>query len=97
MNPPKCNENDYINFLMATQKVFSCTEAGKVQPDAADAPCHDSVNRLLYRLCPNTEALRDESGKFVDSDRGVLIADDSTSDKPYAQKIEIVITNLKNN
>jgi hypothetical protein len=72
---------------MATQKVFSCTEAGKVQPDAADAPCHDSVNRLLYRLCPNTKALRDESGNFVDLNRGVLIVDDSTSDKPYAQKI----------
>jgi hypothetical protein len=90
MNPPKCSENDYINFLIATQKVFSCTEAGKVQPDAADAPSHDSISRLLYRLCPDTEALRDEAGQFADLNRGVLIVDDPTSDKPYSRKIEIV-------
>jgi putative transposase len=90
MNPPKCNETDYINFLIATQKVFSCTEAGKVQPNTSDAPSHDSVNRLLYRLCPDTEALRNEAGQFADLNKGVLIVDDSTSDKPYSQKIEIV-------
>lgn len=90
MNPPKCNESDYINFLIATQKVFSCTEAGKVQPDTSDAPSHDSVNRLLYRLCPDTDALRNEAGQFADLNKGVLIVDDSTLDKPYSQKIEIV-------
>jgi len=90
MNPPKCDENDYINFLMASPKVFSCTEAGKVQPDMENGPSHDSINRLLYRLCPNTKALRNESGQFVDFRRGVLISDDSASDKPYAQKIESV-------
>ena len=27
MNPPKCNEYDYIDFLNAAPKVSSCTEA----------------------------------------------------------------------
>lgn len=34
--------------------------------------------------------MRDEAGQFVDLNRGVLIVDDSTLDKPYSQKIEIV-------
>jgi len=90
MNPPKCNENDYINFLIATQRVFSCTEAGKVQPDQENGPAHDSFNRLLYRLPANAKALRDEAVRFADLMSGVLIVDDSTLDKLYAQKIELV-------
>ncbi|MCC6500230.1 MAG: IS701 family transposase, partial [Anaerolineales bacterium] len=27
MNPPKCDEMDYINFLIAAQQVFSSLEA----------------------------------------------------------------------
>ena len=90
MNPPKCNEYDYINFLMASPGVFSCTEAGKVQPDQENGPAHDSVNRLLYRLPANAKALRDEAVQFADLMSGVLIVDDSTLDKLYAQKIELV-------
>ena len=29
MNPPECNEYDYINFLIAAQRVFSSVEASK--------------------------------------------------------------------
>ncbi|HAO19721.1 MAG: transposase [Desulfobacteraceae bacterium IS3] len=90
MNPPKCNEYDYINFLMAGPKVFSCTEAGKVQPDQENGPAHDSINRLLHRLPANAKALRDEAVQFADLMSGVLIADDPTSDKLYALKIEPV-------
>lgn len=90
MNPPKCNEYDYINFLMASPRVFSCTEAGKVQPDQENGPAHDSVNRLLYRLPANAKALRDEAVQFAGLMSGVLIVDDSTLDKLYAQKIELV-------
>lgn len=90
MNPPKCNEYDYINFLMASPRVFSCTEAGKVQPDRENGPAHDPINRLLYRLPANAKALRDEAAQFADLMSGVLIADDPTPDKLYAQKTEPV-------
>ena len=30
MNPPKCNELDYIQFLITAQKVFSNTEAAQL-------------------------------------------------------------------
>ena len=33
MNKERSDEYDYINFLIATQKSYSCLEAGKVQPD----------------------------------------------------------------
>jgi hypothetical protein len=29
MNLPKCGELDYIHFLIAAQKVFTCTEAAR--------------------------------------------------------------------
>ncbi len=90
MNPPKFNEHDYINFLTATPKVYSCTEAEKVQPDRENAPSHDSVSRLLHRIPASAASLREESFRFVTPDKGVLIIDDSTLDKPYARKIGLV-------
>lgn len=65
MNPPKCNEYDYINFLIAAPKAYSCIEAERVQPNKANSPAHDAVNRLLHRLEPSTEALWSEAQKHI--------------------------------
>lgn len=32
MNPPKCNDLDYFHFLIAAQRVFTCTKAARCQP-----------------------------------------------------------------
>lgn len=90
MNAPKCNEFDYINFLIATPKVYSCTEAARVQPEQAVLPAHDSFTRLLHRLEPGSDDLWQESQTQVERKSGILVLDDSTLDKPYAQKIELV-------
>jgi len=90
MNFPKSNEFDYIQFLIAAQKTFSCTEAARVQPGNGAKPAHDSLTRLLHRYEPETNALWNESKPFIDSHQGVLILDDSTLDKHYAKKIELV-------
>jgi len=90
MNPPKCNEYDYINFLVATPKSYSCVEGAKVYPLVDSPPAHDALNRLLSRLPPDPEKLWEESQPFVHLLSGVLVIDDSTLDKPYAQKIELV-------
>ena len=90
MNPPKCNEYDYIDFLIATPRVYSCTEAARVQPDEDDAPAHDAINRLLLRIETNSEDLWQEARHQVDLTSGVLVLDDSTLDKQYAKKIELV-------
>ena len=90
MNRSKCNEYDYINFLIATPGSYSCSEAARVQPPTDDPPAHDSLNRLLYRLPTDSEALWREAHPFVNKTQGVLVIDDSTLDKPYAQKMDLV-------
>jgi len=90
MNPPKVDDLDYIHFLIAAQKVFTCTEAARSQPASEDAPAHDAFTRLLQRRPPDTEALWQEAQSFVDRSDGLLILDDTTLDKPHATKIEHV-------
>ena len=90
MNAPRCSEFDYIDFLVATPRTCSCTEAARVQPDSTDAPAHDSFTRPLHRLGPDAEALWTEAEPPVGKDGGVLVIDDSTSAEPYARKIELV-------
>ena len=90
MNPAKCTEYDYINFVIATPSAYSCTEAARVQPPDDNPPAHDSLNRLLYRLPADSEALWTEAKPAVKTDQGILVIDDSTLDKPYAQQMELV-------
>lgn len=58
MNPPKADELDYIHFLIATQKVFTCTEAARSAPENLDPPAHDAFTRLLTREPPDTGAYK---------------------------------------
>ncbi len=90
MNRPKANELDYINFLVATPKAYSCLEAERVQPDRAEAPAHDALTRLLHRLDPDPARLWAEAAQHVVLDAGLLIVDDTTLDKPYARTIALV-------
>lgn len=90
MNAPKVTDLDYINFLVAAPKVVSCTEAARVQPDGPRRAAHDALTRLLNRLEPDTTLLWREAEQHVDRRSGLLIADDTTLDKPYAQQIELV-------
>jgi hypothetical protein len=90
MNPPKCSDEDYINFVVATPRSVSATEAAKVQPGQENAPAHDALTRLLHRLEPDAETLWHESQTQISLDQGILVIDDSTLDKPYAKRMELV-------
>ena len=94
INPPKCSEFDYINFLIASSRVFSCTEASKCSftnsNSPSPAPAHDSFTRLLLRQPPDTEALWEEVKVFVTPKTGFLIIDDTVLDKPYSKHIDLV-------
>ena len=57
MNAPKCTEYDYINFLVAAQRVFGASEAARSHPQGEDKVAHDAYTRLLQRLPPDSEAL----------------------------------------
>ena len=38
INPSKCIDTDYIDFLIATSNVYSCTEAARCSLSVANAP-----------------------------------------------------------
>ena len=61
-----------------------------MQPDQARPPAHDAFTRLLHRLEPDPETLWLEAQSEVRRDTGLLVADDSTLDKPYSRVIELV-------
>jgi putative transposase len=90
MNAPKCGALDYINFLVATPQVVSGTEAARAQPARPDPPAHDAFTRLLHRLEPDPATLWAEVAPQVQRQRGILVLDESTLDKPYARKIGLV-------
>lgn len=90
MNPAKCTAEDYINFIIATPRVITATEAERVQPESENAPAHDAFTRLLQRLEPDAELLWAESRSQVNLNQGILILDDSTLEKPYSKRNDLV-------
>ena len=90
MNPAKCSAEDYINFVIAAPRVVTATEAECVQPISENAAAHDAFTRLLTRLEPDPETLWAESRPQVDLNRGILILDDWTLEKPYSRRNELV-------
>jgi hypothetical protein len=91
VNPPKCSDDDYINFVIATPRSVSATEAAKVQGDEGQAPAHDAFTRLPHRLEPDAATLWREAESQVNLSRGIPVIDDSTLDKPYAKQMELVV------
>ncbi len=86
MNAPKVSDVDYIQFLIAAQRVYTCSEASR----CAEIAAHDAYTRLLSRLPPDTAALWQEVAPLVQETHGLLVVDDTTLDKPYAQKMDLV-------
>jgi putative transposase len=86
MNAPKVSDVDYIQFLIAAQQVYTCTEAARCATTAS----HDAYTRLLARLPPDTAALWQEVEPLVQKTEGLLVIDDTTLDKPYAHKMGLV-------
>jgi hypothetical protein len=91
VNPPKCSDDDYINFVIASPRSVSATEAAKVQGDEEQTPTHDAFIRLLHRLEPDAATLWGEAQTPVSLSRSILVIDDSTLDKPWAKKMELVV------
>jgi putative transposase len=89
-NAIKCRDIDSIDFLIASPRIFTCTEAAKVQPESRQPPAHDAFTRLLHRLEPDPETLWDEAQTMAQRRGGLLVLDDSTLDKFSAKKIALV-------
>src|SRR5579862_2826078 len=88
--PAKVSDLDYIQFLLAAHTAFSCVEAAKTDGAAEQPPAHDAYTRLLTRQPPDSEALWHETKPFVTLNTGLLVADDSTLDKPHAKHMALV-------
>jgi putative transposase len=65
-------------------------EASKVVSGEEAAPAHDAYTRLLQRIPPDSQALWQEIEALVVKAKGVLVIDDTTLDKPYAEKMAMV-------
>lgn len=87
MNPPKCRDEDYIQWLIASPKVVSCTQAALSDSRPV---AHDAYTRLLERLEPDSHSLWLEVEPLLDLTSGCLVVDDSTLDKPYGPHIQMV-------
>lgn len=87
MNAPKCRDEDYIQWLIASPKVISCTQAALSDSRPV---AHDAYTRLLERLEPDSASLWTEVSSLVSLTSGYLVLDDSTLDKPYGPHIELV-------
>ena len=90
MNPAKCDDLDYINFLLASVDVFTCTEAARCYVDEDNRPSHDAFTRLLRRQPPDTKGLWIEVKDNIQPQKGFLIIDDTVLDKPYAKNMDLV-------
>ncbi len=65
MNQRRCEETDYIEFLLAAQTAFGCVEAAQSQPERLKKTAHDAYTRLLTRRPLDPEALWNEAQLVV--------------------------------
>lgn len=87
MSHSRFTAEDYVQWLIAEPKWATMTEASRCSPAEA---AHDSWRRLLLRQATDSGALWEDVQALVDRTTGCLILDDSTLDKPYGPKIELV-------
>ncbi len=76
MRPKKVQIELFTNFLIATQKQYSCTELENVSSIELS---HDAVNRFLNSSNFEAEMLWDEVSEYISKDDGYLIFDDITA------------------
>lgn len=89
MRQPKVTAGQYVDFLIASPRQATATEAQRTQPASPDPAAHDAYTRLLHRLEPDAEALWAQVEPQVRKG-GVLVLDDTVLDKPYARKMDLV-------
>lgn len=90
LNPTKCDDLEYIHFLMASVDVFTCTEAARCQSVGENNPSHDSFTRFLQRQPPRYGWVVGLGTWNCSASDGFLVIDDSTLDKSYAKNMDLV-------
>ena len=83
MNPPKCPAEDYIQWLIASPKVASCTEVARSTQQAR--PRLTPTHVCLDGLNPSLRSCGLEVENLVQLDSAYLVADDSTLDNHWCE------------
>ena len=92
MNPSKVTDQVYIQFLIAAQRVYTCTEAAICQPEQETPAAHDAFSRLLLRQPPDTAALWQEVKPLIRLQEGALLIDaNSALRSPSSQAIKCMV------
>jgi hypothetical protein len=86
MNPPKVDELDCIQFLIAAQRVFTCTEAAGCRPEPVDPPAHDAFSRLLSRQPPDTVTLWQGVRRWSSPRKAILLPHPPLEDAKEGRK-----------
>ena len=50
MSQAKVSPSEFIDYLIASPRQGTATEAARTQPDSDDPAAHDAYTRLLYRI-----------------------------------------------
>ena len=80
------NEADYINYLICSQRNYTCTHLADHLPGIS----HDQVNRFLANSALDSSQLRELVAPLLtDVSGGFLLVDDSVQDKGYSKFIEM--------
>ena len=85
--PPtaRCTLPMYIGFLLSEPNSATCTRLAEVMEMS-----HDSVNRFLSRENYEPRDLFNEASRQLNLKGGTVNVDDSTLDKPYSHRMELV-------
>ena len=73
----------FIDFLFYSQKYGTFTESSKTDPNDHS---HDTWRRELIDIQNHQSLLWERVKKFVQPQKGYLIADDTILDKPFGKK-----------
>lgn len=80
----KWNKDLYCQFLLASQRNFTATQASDLS-----AVSHDSITRWLHSVKLTPHILWEQVEGLVDKEGGVLVVDDSVIAKQYSRSHEL--------
>lgn len=88
MNAGKGDDLDDIHFLIACQETFTCTEATGCQPESPSTHAHDALHSPAPKIAFRPQGIGAASPRAGGKEKGLLVLDDTTADKPSAKKME---------
>lgn len=90
MQPQKVDPIQYVSYIIASYLASTCTTVSKCLSAIDPTVAHDAVRRMLERQSQHTETLKKFAEPFMSKMGGYLIVDDSTLDKLYSRKNDVV-------